>query len=611
MIEMKKTVDVSDGDVVGRDIYLGGTLLLAKGTVIKPHLIHRLKRFGISEVPIQIGMPAQSEVPLQQETAVKFEGPEVRIQPIFFQLHKLIEAQSKKRLNAREQHLSDLFFQGMRKIARESRYGLAFNHSERLAYAYELWQSILADDHYYQTMMDLQKWDLPTYYHSLDTFILGTLFVKHIGMDNEHHFAAACLLHDIGKLHVPRKILASEDALSAEEFEIIKMHVDYGVQQLAAHDPDSPIIPIIEQHHERMDGSGYPEGRIGNQINLFSRLLMIIDVYSALTLERPYRDPLPSAKALEVMLHESHLYDPYFLREFMQMLHIYPVNATLELTNHKVVIVTDVTSHFPYLPTVTEKDQGHTYPIPNNLSISVRRLLSWEGVKETKRPDRFVLEELQHQFQNHLLLGEAGKAVSLIQTLTRTMPHETIIFHVIVHTVKQIQNMRQLGALKREDYQTACQICREVMDHFQSVQRLSDERFTILIAPSPSNDESVQLLLKIVNEALVLSGWRTIPLDTFPAADELLHYARSQHVRYVCVVPAYQADMSRLADTFKLMKQKSKMVLAVCTDFMDAAEIQQHDSVLRHADFYADLPALIERLRLYESIYQGLTRYSG
>lgn len=611
MIEMKKTVDISDGDVVGRDIYLGGALLLAKGTVIRPHLIQRLKRLGISEVPIQIGMPAQSEVPLQQETAVKSEGPEMRIQPIFFQLHKLIETQSKRRRNAREQHLSDLFFQGMRKIARESRYGLAFNHSERLAYAYELWHSILADEYYYQTMMDLQKWDLPTYYHSLDTFILGTLFVKHIGMDSEHHFAAACLLHDIGKLHVPRKILASKDALSAEEFEIIKMHVDYGVQQLVAHDPDSPIIPIIQQHHERMNGSGYPEGRIGNQINLFSRLLMIIDVYSALTLERPYREPLPSAKALEVMLHESHLYDLYFLREFMQMLHIYPVNATLELTNHKVVIVTDVTSHFPYLPTVTEKDQGHTYPIPNNLSISVRRLLSWEGVKETKRPDRFVLEELQHQFQNHLLLGEAGKAVSLIQTLTRIMPHETMIFHVIVHTAKQIQNMRQLGVLKREDYQMAYQICHEVMDHFQSVQRLSDERFTILIAPSPSNDESVQLLLKIVNEALVLSGWRTIPLDTFPAADELLHYARSQHVKYVCVVPAYQADMSRLADTFKLMKQKSKMVLAVCTDFMDAAEIQQHDSVLRHADFYAELPALIERLRLYESISQRLTLYSG
>ncbi len=609
MIEIKKITDVSDGDIVAQDIYLGRTLLIAKGSVLKPDLIRRLKKYEVTEVPVRIADTI--EAPIEQAETVQ-EG--VSIQPFLAQLNKLMEQQAQKGLNAREQLISGPFFEDMKHICSESRYGLAFNHSERLTYVYELWQTLLRDHYYYQLMRELRQWDLPTYFHSLDTFILGSLFVKHIGMGSEHLFSAACLLHDIGKLRVPHKILANENKLTTEEFEIIKMHVEYGVQLLAEHEPDSPIIPIVKQHHERMDGSGYPDGRIGNQIELFARILMIIDVYSALTLERPYRKPLSGAKALEVMLHESYLYDLYFLREFMQMLHIYPVDATLELTNHNIVVVTDVNPQFPYLPTVTNKEQGYTYQIPHNLSISVRRLLSWQGMNHTKKPDRFVMEELQHLYQNHLLLGEAGKAVSLIQSLTRSLPHETILFQVIMQTMKLIQQMQRLGALKEDCYQTACIICQEVLDHFSSAVRANDhprkdERLTILLVPLPHARDNGHWPLKIVSEAFVFSGWRTIPLETFPSMEELLDYAHLEHVRYICVVPTDHEDIQQFEDTLRLLKQKSKMVLTICTEFMDTIKIKQNDPMIEIVDFYAELPVLIERIHLYEQINQERNVY--
>jgi putative two-component system response regulator len=114
----------------------------------------------------------------------------------------------------------------------------------------------------------------------------------------------ACLLHDIGKVAVPDNILLKPGPLDAEEMEIVRQHPVTGERICAPLKSLRGILPIIRHHHERMDGSGYPDGLIGEQIPIKARILQIADVYDALITDRPYRMALSPEEALQILDHE-------------------------------------------------------------------------------------------------------------------------------------------------------------------------------------------------------------------------------------------------------------------------------------------------------------------
>jgi putative two-component system response regulator len=115
----------------------------------------------------------------------------------------------------------------------------------------------------------------------------------------------AGLLHDIGKVAVPDSILLKPGPLSANEMEVVKQHPVYGEQICAPLKSLRRILPAIRHHHERMDGSGYPDGLRGQQIPLHARILQVADIYDALTTARPYRIALTSEEALEILRQEA------------------------------------------------------------------------------------------------------------------------------------------------------------------------------------------------------------------------------------------------------------------------------------------------------------------
>ena len=114
-----------------------------------------------------------------------------------------------------------------------------------------------------------------------------------------------CLLHDIGKLAVPEHILLKPARLNAEETEIVRQHPVTGEKICAPLKCLRPVLPLIRHHHERMDGSGYPDGLYGEEIPLKARILQVADVYDALTSDRPYREALTSEQALEILRQEA------------------------------------------------------------------------------------------------------------------------------------------------------------------------------------------------------------------------------------------------------------------------------------------------------------------
>jgi len=114
----------------------------------------------------------------------------------------------------------------------------------------------------------------------------------------------AGLIHDIGKLAVPEHILLKPGPLTPEERKIMEQHTIVGERICAPLRSFRHVLPIIRHHHEKWDGSGYPDGLKGEQIPLTARILQVTDIYDALTTDRPYRKALPPGKALAIMREE-------------------------------------------------------------------------------------------------------------------------------------------------------------------------------------------------------------------------------------------------------------------------------------------------------------------
>jgi len=120
----------------------------------------------------------------------------------------------------------------------------------------------------------------------------------------------AGIIHDIGKISVPSDILSKPGKITSMEFEVIKHHSQVGFELLSTIEFPWPISKIVHQHHERMDGTGYPSGLSGDEILLESRILAVADVVEAMTSHRPYRAALGIENALhEIETHKNDSYD--------------------------------------------------------------------------------------------------------------------------------------------------------------------------------------------------------------------------------------------------------------------------------------------------------------
>jgi putative nucleotidyltransferase with HDIG domain len=158
--------------------------------------------------------------------------------------------------------------------------------------------------------------------HSEDVCELAVALAGRLGLSHETQRALriAALLHDVGKIGVPDHILRKPGALTEEEFEAFKQHVVIG-RLIIKEIPDlSEVIAAVATHHERLDGSGYPDGLKGDQIPLLGRILAVADSYSAMTIDRPYRKALTLGEAVaELHLAARGRLDPLLVSHFIQM----------------------------------------------------------------------------------------------------------------------------------------------------------------------------------------------------------------------------------------------------------------------------------------------------
>jgi len=164
--------------------------------------------------------------------------------------------------------------------------------------------------------------DRLTHQHSQRVQVYAVALARKASLPDRmvHAIRAAALLHDIGKLGIPDRLLHKAGPLTAHEYEDVKQHAIIGADILSTFDFPGPLARIVRHHHENWDGTGYPDGLRGENIPIGARVLSIVDCYDALTSDRPYRSAVPHESAV-AMIGERRAtkYDPHIADVFLRI----------------------------------------------------------------------------------------------------------------------------------------------------------------------------------------------------------------------------------------------------------------------------------------------------
>jgi HD-GYP domain-containing protein (c-di-GMP phosphodiesterase class II) len=204
-------------------------------------------------------------------------------------------------------------------------------------------ESVLRNPDALQLFSRLEEKGEYTLGHALDVAVYMTSFGRFLEMEPDDVILLGYLglLQDIGKLKVPNNLIEKRDRLSTEEFEQAKMHVQYSFELLEKTPnlpPELPHLAIL--HHERYDGSGYPKGLKGDQIGKMGAIAAIVDTFDALTMKRPYAEPVAPSAALSMLYKwRGAFFDSMLVEQFIRCIGVFPVGSVVELNSGEVGIV--------------------------------------------------------------------------------------------------------------------------------------------------------------------------------------------------------------------------------------------------------------------------------
>ena len=222
----------------------------------------------------------------------------------------------------------------------------------------------------------IREGDTYTFQHSVSVCTLLVTFCRYMEMTPEqiHEAGIGGMLHDIGKMRVPDHILNKPGKLTDPEFEIMKSHVVLGLETLRQTPGISrTVIQVAGEHHERFEGSGYPERIKGYEISTLGRMAAIVDVYDAITSNRIYhRGMEPPAALTKLFEWSDHHFDPELVQHFIQAIGIYPVGSLVRLASERLAVVIEQGAHgllFPKVRVVYDIQRGRRIT-PVDLDLS-------------------------------------------------------------------------------------------------------------------------------------------------------------------------------------------------------------------------------------------------
>lgn len=323
--------------VLAKSIYdNNGMIMLKKGAVLNSQVISKIQELDIWSIYIE---DEYSSVEI--EDVIK---PEVRqkavnfLKEAFTSIEKMFRSQvkfgDKKSEVIQRQNME--YILSIEKIADE------------------LINNILSNKKVLLGLVDIKSFDNYLYQHSINvTVILLAIGVSlKYQKDDLQTLALGALMHDIGKALIPIDVVKKQGKLTEEEKRVYNLHTKRGYEYVKDHlmlKQDSNLIVL--QHHERIDGKGYPNGTDGDKITMMSKIVTIADTYDYLTSDTLHTRAIQAADALEfIMAHVNSLFDYDLVRVFSKILIAYPTGTIVKLSNGEVAVVEGTPANYPLRP---------------------------------------------------------------------------------------------------------------------------------------------------------------------------------------------------------------------------------------------------------------------
>lgn len=294
--------------------------------------------------------------------------------------------------------------EAMSALFAEARMG-AVNTSECAPIVNEIVDSVDRNADALISLCRLKLADEYTYMHSVSVCALMVSLGRQLGLDDAtcRDAGMAGLLHDLGKAAMPQDIINKPGKLTDEEFTIIKSHPVKGHEMLLASGVDNErVLDVARHHHERIDGTGYPDKLPEEQISLIARMSAVCDVYDAITSNRPYKAGWDPAESVAKMASWKGHFDPTVLQTFVKTIGIYPVGSLVRMSSGKLGVVVEQNAKQLTAPKVKLffSTKSGMPLIPKLIDLSESHVT--ERIVAREAPEKWSFGYLQDLWANHV-----------------------------------------------------------------------------------------------------------------------------------------------------------------------------------------------------------------
>lgn len=246
------------------------------------------------------------------------------------------QQQAKKVINASKKAVASMFH--------DVRMGKAVNTETAMLMVDDIAASVDRNLGALISLVRLKNKDEYTYMHSVAVCALMVALAKELGLSEAEVKQAglAGLLHDLGKAAIPSDVLNKPGALTEEEFNLVKLHPERGHELLLkANITDEVTLDVCLHHHEKMNGTGYPEKLKAEEISIFAKMGAVCDVYDAVTSNRPYKEGWEPGVSLQRMAQWAGHFDEAVFKAFVKSVGIYPIGSMVKLKSGRLAVVID------------------------------------------------------------------------------------------------------------------------------------------------------------------------------------------------------------------------------------------------------------------------------